>query len=131
MVIDRASCACVTASQSQLSFGHADWGRLSRVPSFGRLLMSAPNQPGGFADAQLNAAARTPIVKIAGTLSNLARGHSSRFADISIACDGLSCRTELDGANRMYILLSIYIERVSHVDRSSLPIWQQPSRTFA
>ena len=27
--------------------GFADWERLSRVPSFGRLLMSAPLEPGG------------------------------------------------------------------------------------
>ena len=30
--------------------GFADWERLSRVPSFGRLLMSAPLEPGDLPD---------------------------------------------------------------------------------
>jgi antitoxin Phd len=30
--------------------GFADWERLSRIPSFGRLLMSAPLEPGDLAD---------------------------------------------------------------------------------
>jgi len=36
--------------------GFADWERLSRVPSFGRLLMSAPLEPG-----DLPGRSRTPI----------------------------------------------------------------------
>ena len=36
--------------------GFADWERLSRVPSFGRLLMSAPIEPG-----DLPARSKTPL----------------------------------------------------------------------
>jgi antitoxin Phd len=36
--------------------GFADWQRLSRVPSFGRLLMSAPLEPG-----DLPARSRSPL----------------------------------------------------------------------
>jgi antitoxin Phd len=38
--------------------GFADWERLSQVPSFGRLLMSAPLEPGDFAAAAPHADAR-------------------------------------------------------------------------
>jgi antitoxin Phd len=36
--------------------GFADWERLSRVPSFGRLLMSAPLEPGDVPERE-----RTPL----------------------------------------------------------------------
>ena len=42
--------------QQAVVLGYEDWRRLSRVPSFGRLLMSAPLEPG-----DLPARDRTPL----------------------------------------------------------------------
>jgi len=47
MVVDGGAVAGVSTTLMKIRvLGFADWERLSRVPSFGRLLMSAPLEPG-------------------------------------------------------------------------------------